>query len=64
MWFKNLTLFRFVEPFTLNAESLAGKLAQAIFQPCATQVMSSHGWVPPLGRKATDLVHTQPQVIC
>ena len=57
MWFRNLTLFRFAEPVTLTAERLAGKLAQAIFQPCATQVMSSHGWVPPLGRRATDLVH-------
>ncbi|MFO1433183.1 MAG: recombination-associated protein RdgC [Candidatus Competibacteraceae bacterium] len=57
MWFRNLTLFRFAEPFTLTAERLAGKLAQAIFQPCTTQMMISHGWVPPLGRRATDLVH-------
>jgi recombination associated protein RdgC len=57
MWFRNLTLFRFAEPVTLTAERLAGKLAQAIFQPCATQVMTSHGWTPPLGRRATELVH-------
>jgi recombination associated protein RdgC len=56
MWFKNLTLFRLVEPFTLSAEALAGKLAQAVFYPCTPQAPSSHGWVPPLGRKATDLV--------
>ena len=31
MWFKNLTLFRFAEPFTLSAETLAEKLAQAVF---------------------------------
>ena len=57
MWFRNLTLFRFAEPFTPTAEMLAGKLAQAVFQPCATHLMNSHGWAPPLGRRATDLVH-------
>ncbi len=57
MWFKNLTLFRFAEPFTLSAKTLAEKLAQAVFYPCTSQAVNSYGWVPPLGRKATDLVH-------
>src|SRR5512143_2092466 len=57
MWFKNITLLRFTEPFALTAEALAEQLAQIIFQPCASHIMSSQGWTPPLGRRATDLVH-------
>ncbi len=57
MWFKNLTLFRFTGPFVLEAEELGERLESGAFQPCASQEMSAHGWAPPLGRKATDLVH-------
>ena len=57
MWFRNLTLFRLAEPFPLTAGMLAEKLARMVFSPCTTQTMSSHGWAPPLGRRATDLVH-------
>ncbi len=57
MWFKNITLFRFTEPFALSAEVLAEQLAQTVFQPCTSHMLSSQGWTPPLGRKATDLVH-------
>ncbi len=57
MWFKNLTLFRFAEPFAVTAGELAEKLGHAVFYPCASQEMVSLGWVPPLGPKAKDLVH-------
>ena len=57
MWFKNLCLFRFQEPFVLNATELAERLEQAAFHPCLSQEMLSLGWAPPLGRKAVDLVH-------
>lgn len=57
MWFRNLTLFHLAEPFPLTAGMLAEKLARMAFSPCTTQTMSSHGWTPPLGRRATDLVH-------
>lgn len=57
MWFKNLTLFRFAEPVAVTAGELAEKLGHAVFYPCASQEMVSLGWVPPLGPKATDLVH-------
>lgn len=57
MWFKNLTLFRFSEPFSINLETLAARLEQHIFQPCPSYQSSAAGWVAPLGRKATDLVH-------
>lgn len=57
MWFKNLTLFRAVEPFPVLDEALAVRLEQDVFQPCPSFQPSAIGWVPPLGRKAVDLVH-------
>ncbi len=57
MWFKNMTLFRLVEPLSLSAETLAARLAQYAFQPCPSHQPSSAGWAPPLGRKGRDLVH-------
>ena len=57
MWFKNMTLFRLVEPLPLSAETLAAQLEQRAFQPCPSHQPSSTGWVPPLGRKGRDLVH-------
>ncbi|HRD64919.1 MAG TPA: recombination-associated protein RdgC [Candidatus Competibacter sp.] len=57
MWFKNLTLFRLVERFSPTPEALAARLAQRAFQPCPSFQPSAAGWVPPLGRKALDLVH-------
>lgn len=58
MWFKNLTLFRLVEPFPLNAEALAARLDRRAFQPCPSFQPSAAGWTPPLGRKARDRLHT------
>lgn len=57
MWFKNLTVFRLVEPFSLTAEELAVRLEQRAFQPCPSHQPSTAGWVSPLGRKARDRVH-------
>lgn len=57
MWFKNLTLFRFTEPFGLEAAEVAEKLSRAAFRSCDSQAMTSQGWAPPLGRKAMDLIH-------
>ena len=58
MWFKNLTFYRFVEPFTITPETLAEQLAKAAFRPCGSHELKSTGWVPPLGRKALELVHS------
>ncbi|MFZ4789305.1 MAG: recombination-associated protein RdgC [Candidatus Competibacteraceae bacterium] len=57
MWFRNLTLFRLVEPLPLDAEALAARLEQRVFQPCPSHQPSSVGWTAPLGRKARDLIH-------
>ncbi len=58
MWFRNLTLFRLVEPLPLDAESLAARLESRAFQPCPSHQPSASGWTAPLGRKARDLIHT------
>lgn len=57
MWFKNLSLFRFSEPFTLSATDLTEKLEQMRFRPCGSHDESSFGWTAPLGRGAELLVH-------
>ncbi len=57
MWFKNLSLFRFTEAFTLSATDLAQKLEQMPFRPCGNHEESSVGWTPPLGRDSELLVH-------
>ncbi len=58
MWFKNLHIFRFLQPFTLSAEELHEQLSQVVFHPCGKMDMESLGWVPPLGRESELLVHS------
>jgi recombination associated protein RdgC len=57
MWFRNLQLYRLIEPFEHLPESLHGMLAQRTFKPCAGLDTHSVGWVAPAGREATQLVH-------
>ena len=57
MWFKNLSLFRFTEAFTLSATDLAKKLEQMPFRPCGSHEESSFGWTAPLGLGSELLVH-------
>ena len=57
MWFRNLQLYRLIEPFEYNPESLHRTLGGRVFKPCAGLDNHSLGWVPPAGREATELVH-------
>ena len=57
MWFRNLQLYRLIEPFEYNPESLHRTLGGRVFKPCAGLDTHSLGWVPPAGREATELVH-------
>lgn len=57
MWFSNLRLYRLTKPFTLTTEELAEKLEQHTFKPCGALELSSYGWVAPLGRDGTELLH-------
>ncbi len=56
MWFKNLIIYRFTQPFNLPAEQMAEKLADHPFKPCGSQEISRTGFVPPIGEQG-DLVH-------
>jgi recombination associated protein RdgC len=57
MWFKNLHLFRLAAPFEHSAEELEEQLARARFRPCGSLELATLGWVPPLGRRGSQLVH-------
>jgi recombination associated protein RdgC len=58
MWFKNLFLYRFTQPFTLSAEQLDEKLSAKAFHPVGSYAFSSTGWSEPLGEAAEQFVHT------
>ena len=58
MWFKNLTIFRLTEAFTLTAEELEEKLSAMAFRPCGSHDEFSLGWVSPISGKNTPLVHS------
>ena len=58
MWFKNLTLFRLTEAFTLTPAELETKLQSLPFKPCGSHEEVSIGWTAPLGKGSEQLVHT------
>ena len=57
MWFKNLAIYRFTEPFALSAEDLEQKLSQQPFHPCGGHDEFSVGWTAPLGKASDSLTH-------
>jgi len=58
MWFKNLTLFRLSEPFSLSPDDLHQRLEEGRFRPCGSMELASYGWVAPLGRDHDALVYS------
>jgi recombination associated protein RdgC len=58
MWFKNLSIFRLTEDFTLTPAELEEKLNQIAFRPCGQHEEATMGWTAPLGKTAQQLVHT------
>jgi len=57
MWFKNLQIYRFSQPFELDATTLGQQLEEQAFLPCGSQDTTRSGWVPPLGRHGSEFVH-------
>lgn len=57
MWFKNLVIYRFNEPFTQSAEGLADHLQADSFRPCGGHDLASVGWTSPMGQHSDQLVH-------
>jgi recombination associated protein RdgC len=58
MWFKNLSIFRLTEQFTLTPTELELKLEQMIFRPCGSHQESTFGWTSPIGKSSPQLVHS------
>ncbi|UHQ57144.1 recombination-associated protein RdgC [Microbulbifer sp. YPW16] len=58
MWFKNLRVYRLTKEFDLTAEKLNELLEPGQFVPCGSQDAARYGWVPPLGRHGSVLVHS------
>lgn len=57
MWVKNLILYAYEPEGGVLPEELASGLSERPFQPCGSQELVSAGWVPPMGRHSTELVH-------
>jgi len=57
MWFSNIQLYQFTQPFTLDAQTLSKKLEAFRFKPCGTLQPASYGWFTPLGKHGDDLIH-------
>lgn len=58
MWFRNVRVYRFTKPIELSAESLEQALSEAAFQPCGPHDTFRQGWVAPLGKHGSTLVHS------
>jgi recombination associated protein RdgC len=58
MWFKNIRLYRFSKPWTLEQDALEKALESLRFRPCGRQEKHFTGWVPPLGQHSEQLTHT------
>ena len=57
MWFKNLSVFRLTEAFTLAPDELEQKLQPLSFRSCGPHEEFTFGWTSPLGKTAKQLVH-------
>lgn len=57
MFFRNLTLFRFSPSVATGLEQLEAELDAHRLRPCGPLELSTHGFVPPLGRPQAALTH-------
>ena len=57
MWFKSLSAFQFVQPFTLTAHDLSEKLEAASFQPIGKMERMSIGFFQPAHHASAPMVH-------
>ncbi len=57
MWFRNLQLYRLVDPVSADPEALKQQLAEHDFTPCSGLDTHRIGWDRPLGKQGQQLVH-------
>ncbi|MFC3607463.1 recombination-associated protein RdgC [Stutzerimonas tarimensis] len=59
MWFRNLLVYRLTQDVRLDPETLETALANKRARPCASQELSTYGFVAPFGKgEDAPLVHT------
>ncbi|GIU27506.1 recombination-associated protein RdgC [Shewanella sp. MBTL60-112-B2] len=58
MWFKNLTVYRFNKPFSVDPDSLEKSLEDFTFSPCSSQDISKFGFSKAMGKHGETLIHT------
>jgi recombination associated protein RdgC len=58
MWFKNIQLFRLVQPFQLTTEQLEESLLTHQARPCGTTELATYGWSSPFAKSGSALVHS------
>lgn len=57
MWFKSLIVYKFMQPFSLDAAALSARLEAAQFQPAGKMERQSIGFCQPARHAAEPLVH-------
>lgn len=58
MWFKNLLIYRLTQDLPFDAEALETALATKLARPCASQELTTYGFVAPFGKgEDAPLVH-------
>ena len=64
MWFRNLLVYRLTQNVALDAETLEAALAAKPARPCASQELSTYGFVAPFGRVKTPRWCTPARAFC
>ncbi len=58
MWFKNLLIYRLTQDLPFDAEALETALATKLARSCASQELTTYGFVAPFGKgEDAPLVH-------
>src|SRR5471032_3302269 len=50
MWFKNLLIYRLTQDLPVDAEALEAAMATKLARPCASQELTTYGFVAPFGK--------------
>ncbi|AIR89853.1 recombination-associated protein RdgC [Pseudomonas cremoricolorata] len=64
MWFKNLLTYRLTQPVEFEPEALEAALASKPARPCASQELTTYGFVAPFGKgEDAPLVHVSGEFL-
>ncbi len=64
MWFRNLLVYRLTQDVPFAAEALETALAAKPARPCATQELTTYGFVAPFGKGADARWYTKARASC